>query len=170
MMKVPAIIAVFALTIPLVGGCTPSSAEYPSLSIRDFERAHGSFTAPDTSAVLTPAPLPEEKSARIAALREQLAAAHGRFMAEAPAARSAVRAAAGTSVGNDRWAAAQVALASLDSQRSQAAEVLADFDLLFVDTTLAFEQREDVAAAREDALAKLGVEDAILAELRGAID
>ena len=47
--------------------------------------------------------------------------------------------------------------------------MLADFDLLFADTTLAFEQREDVGKARNEAEARLREEDVILAELRGAI-
>ena len=169
-MKAPATLAIMVISAPLIVGCAQSSADYPSLAIRDFERVQGSFDAPDAQPVIAPAPLPEEKSARIAALRDQLGAAHSRFMAEAPSARSAVRAAAGTTVGDDRWGTAQVALASLDSQRSQAAEVLADFDLLFADTTLAFEQREDVGKARNEAEARLREEDAILAELRGAID
>ena len=44
--------------------------------------------------------------------------------------------------------------------------MLGDLDLMYVDTTLAFEAREEVAAARDRATAMLREEDAILARLR----
>ena len=165
-MKAPYLAFTFAAAAPLLAGCAASSADYPSLAIRDFERERGSLDAPEAAPSAEPTPLPQDKAARIAALTEQLRGAHARFMDEAPGARSAARAATGTAPGDDRWAQAQVALASLDSQRSQAAVALGDLDLMFTDATLAFEQRDAIAAAREEALVKLREQDAILAELR----
>lgn len=168
-MKWPVSFAITLSAAIALSGCAASKADYPTLSIRDFERQQGSFEAPEGSAALTPAPLPLEKMARVAALRQNIASAHQTFMGEVPSSRNAVRGAAGTSVGNDRWSAAQVALSSLESRRSLAAVVLSDLDLMFVDTTLAFEERDAVANAREYATLLIREEDEILAELRGAL-
>lgn len=168
-MKRPVARTLLALSAAMLSACAGSSADYPSLSIRDFERGQGSLEVPEGTADIRPSPLPADKIARIAALRTQIGDSHAKFMAEAPAARSAVRGAAGTSVGDDRWAGAQVALASLESQRSQSAVWLTDLDILFVDTTLEFEQREAVAEARDEATRLVRAEDEILAELRAAL-
>lgn len=169
-MKIPFNLFVLVFGASAISGCAASNSTYPSLSIRDFERGQGSFDAPRGSAPVEIAPLPQDKAARIVALLEQLRASHARFLSEAPGARSAVVAGAGSAVGEDRWAAAQIALASLDSERSQAAVALADLDLMIADTALAVERIEDVATAREEAVARLREQDAILAELRGALD
>lgn len=168
-MKIPPNLVLIALGAMAISGCAASNSKYPSLSIRDFERGQGSFDAPQGSAPIDIAPLPQDKAARIIALMDQLRSSHARFMAEAPGARNAVVAGAGSAAGDDRWAAAQVALASLDSERSQAAVALADLDLMFADTSLAVERIEEVASAREEAVARLREQDAILAELRGAL-
>ncbi|MCR2835123.1 hypothetical protein [Parerythrobacter lacustris] len=169
-MKIPSNLVALVLGATAISGCAASNSIYPSLSIRDFERGQGSFDAPQGSAPIEIAPLPQDKAARIVALLEQLQASHARFMSEAPVARNAVVSGAGSAAGEDRWAAAQVALASLDSERSQAAVALADLDLMVADTSLAVERVDDVVAAREVALARLREQDAILAELRGVLD
>jgi hypothetical protein len=169
-MKIPSNLVVLVLGASAISGCAASNSTYPSLSIRDFERGQGSFDAPRGSTPIAIAPLPQDKAARIVALLDQIQASHARFMSEAPGARSAVVSGAGSAVGDDRWAAAQVALASLDSERSQAAVALADLDLMYAETSLAVERIEDVANAREAALARLREQDAILAELRGTLD
>ena len=76
---------------------------------------------------------------------------------------------AGAEVSSDDWAAAQIAMADLDSLRSITAIALADLDLLYADATLAFEQRQILAQAREEVTGYLREEDATLAELRNTI-
>lgn len=168
-MKTPAKLCLSWLCALSVVGCAANSDKYPSLSIRDFEREQGSFDAPPPAAAIEILPLPQDKVARVAALLEQLRASHARFLGEASSARRTISAAAGTQPGDDRWAAAQVALASLDSERSQSAVVLAELDQMVVDATLAVEQRDGVVAAREDTLARLREQDAVLEEMRGVV-
>lgn len=160
------------LALPLLAlalsACAAGSDRYPSLAIRDAERVQGSF---EPDAAEAPAPLPAAPSAellaRLAQLREEAASAHREFLAAVPAA--ARLAAAAGAVGSDSWASAQVALADLDSARSKAAVPLGDLDVLFVDATLAAEQREAIAVTRAEVVGLIGEEDAVLARLRGLL-
>lgn len=88
-------------------------------------------------------------------------------MDAAPGTRRLVEAAAGTDVTNDRWASAQVALASLESARSQSAVPLGDLDLLHADAAIALEQRATIEETRAAVTGLIAQEDAILANLRG---
>ncbi|MGB3753586.1 MAG: hypothetical protein WA954_06780 [Parerythrobacter sp.] len=157
------------LMLSCLSGCAASTTDYPSLALRDFERSGAQFDAVAGLPDLVPAALPADTAAAIDALDARMAQASAAFASEVPAARRAVRSGAGSAITSDRRSAALVALASLDSQRSQAAVVLADLDLIYVDTTLAFEQRNRVAQVREKALQRVREQDAVLAELRGAL-
>ena len=160
------------LALPLLAlalsACASTSDRYPSLAIRDAERVQGTF---ETEAGEVPAPDPDPPSAdllaRLAELREAALAAHREFIAAVPLAERLVAAAGG--VGSDSWASAQVALASLDGARSEAAVPLGDLDVLFVDATLGAEQREPVAEVRSEVLQLIAEEDAALARLRGRL-
>ncbi len=158
-------LACFALA-----ACASAGGDYPSLAIRDAERVAGTFeVAASETETVAPAPVAANTLERLAQLREEAGSAHRTFMAAVPGARSAVSAARGAEVTENRWAAAQVALADLDSARSQAAIALGDLDLLYADATLAFTDREQISAARSDVVALVSEEDRILAELRGGI-
>ena len=50
-----------------------------------------------------------------------------------------------------------------------AAIALGSLDLLYVDATLSFEERDEVGAARAEVLAMIDEEDRILADLRGQL-
>ena len=153
------------LSAAILGGCASADGKYPSLAIRDAERVSGSFTVPD-------APKPDLLSAetldRVEQLRAEAVSAHQAFSDAVPAARAAVSRGRGAAVASKAWTDAEIALADLDSQRCRTAIVIADLDLLFVDTTLAFEQRARVAEARDAVLPLIREEDRILAELRNA--
>lgn len=159
-----------AATSLCLAGCASTGGDYPSLSIRDAERATGTFE-PDTggSAQTAPSPAPAGLGERLAQLTGTAGAAHADFLAAAPQAERLVNAGAGAAVASDRWAAAQVALADLDSARSRAAIPLGDLDLLYADATLAWQDREAIAAAREEVIGMVTEEDAILARLRNRI-
>lgn len=146
--------------------CAASSDRYPSLAIRDAERVEGTFE-PDAAATPAPAPAPPSADllARLAELRRDAASAHREFLAGVPAAERLAAAAGG--VGSDSWASAQVALSSLDGARSKAAVPLGHLDVLFIDATVAAEQREAIAEVREDVVRLIAEEDAVLARLRG---
>ncbi|MDN3645825.1 hypothetical protein QWY75_06370 [Pontixanthobacter aestiaquae] len=147
----------------ILGGCASSSKTYPSLAIRDAERVSGTFSVPET---IEPAPLSTQVIGQLGQIRADAAAAHQAFVAAAPGARGTVSAGTRAEVTSNAWAAAQIAMADLDSLRSVTAVALADLDLLFVDATLAFEQRQKVAEARDEVIAYLREEDATLADLR----
>ncbi|WP_209347251.1 hypothetical protein [Pontixanthobacter sp. CEM42] len=150
----------------ILSGCASSNKTYPSLAIRDAERVSGSFAVPEA---IEPAPLRAEIANQLGQISADASESHRAFMAAAPGARSAVTSGAGAEVTSDAWAAAQIAMADLDSLRSVTAVALADLDLLFVDSTLAFEQREAVAEVREEVIGYLREEDAALARLRNSI-
>ncbi|OZA93114.1 hypothetical protein U4960_07625 [Altererythrobacter sp. H2] len=147
--------------------CAGGSARYPSLEIRPAERAEGSFAvAGGGASTLTEAPMPEGTLARLGELEARARAAHSRFVARAPAAGSLVEAGRGADVSDNRWGAAQIALADLDGIRSETAVALGDLDLLYVDATLAFTERDAIGRTRAGIVALIAEEDRILAGLR----
>ena len=154
----------------LLAGCAGTARDYPSLSIRDAERVSGSFV-PDagTAGQTAPAPAPAGLDARLAQLLADARTAHGDFLTAAPQAERTVTAGAGAAIASDNWAAAQVALADLDSARSRAAISLGDLDLLYADATLAWQERAAITQVRDQVIALVAEEDAILARLRGRV-
>jgi hypothetical protein len=167
----------FAATLCLVtlAGCASTGDRYPSLAIREAEIREADRVAGEFAVVppAEPTPLPPiapETAGRLGQLRAQAATAHQKFLAAVPGTRSAVAAARGSGITDDRWASAQVALADLDSSRSEAAIALGDLDLLFADAALAQELRDEIVVARTEVTGLIAEEDRVLAELRGAID
>lgn len=155
------------LTAILLTACAGQKETYPSLAIRDVERVEGSFQ-PETASLepVAESPPSADLVERLAQLQNTAASAHRSFMAAAPETTRLVNAAAGTDVTSDRWAGAQVALAGLDSSRSQAAVPLGDLDLLHADAAIALEQRQAIQAARMAVIGLIAEEDAILSDLR----
>ena len=161
--------ACLAVTLAL-SACAADQGRYPSLARRPAERISGS------SAVVAPAPapalLPEiaaspELAARLGQLVGRIETVHQRFLARRPAAAARVSAAAGAAVASDSWSVATIALADLETTRSEAMIALADLDAMWVTARIAGEEAPALAAARDHAIALIGQEDAILAGLRG---
>lgn len=155
----------------LATGCA-SGSDYPSLALRPAERIHGSFSsvAPaadsptDSPPPVAPLPANAALSTRIDALVGEAQAAHTRFMAAAPRAQRLAATAGG--IGSDSWASAQVALADLESQRSQAAIALSTLDELHIDAVVANNQPAIISTAREAVISLIGQEDTLLSQLR----
>jgi hypothetical protein len=139
--------------IPLLAACATPQGEYPSLNIRPQERASGTLQPPPTPYVPPPTPAPVLD--RLEQLAADAAAAHQAFLAEAPAARSAVAAAGGAAEGSDGWARASVALAGLESARSKAMIALADLDRLMVDAAVEGRELERIVAVRDRVIAQV---------------
>ena len=163
--------ACLAVTLAL-SACAADQGRYPSLARRPAERISGS------SAVVAPAPapalLPEiaaspELAARLGQLVGRIETVHQRFLARRAAAAARVSAAAGAAVASDSWSVATIALADLESTRSEAMIALADLDAMWVTARIAGEEAPALAAARDHAIALIGQEDAILAGLRGSM-
>ena len=158
-------ILLLACALPAVVGCAAGDGRYPSLQMRPAERVAGSFEV--ASPPPSPAPLAEGTLGRLGELEAAAQAAHTRFIAQAPEARRLVLAGRGADVADNRWAAAQIALADLDGIRSETAVALGDVDLLFVDATLGNVERAAVERTREVIVGLVREEDRMLASLRG---
>ncbi len=150
----------------LLPGCASPQANYPSLAIRDAERVQ---VTPETIPPAQPAaqpPLSAELVQRIAQLQTSASNAHSTFLNAVQGTERLVDAAAGSDETSNRWASAQIALASLESLRSLAAVPLGDLDLLHADAALALDQRKIIEDARAAVVGMIAQEDAILAGLR----
>lgn len=154
----------------LIAGCASSGKTYPSLAIRDAERVSGAFSGSEApSANITAAPLSDSVAAQLPQLEAGARQAHRTFESAVPSARNLVARGRGSATASDNWARAQIALGDLDSLRSQTAVFLGDLDLLYVDATLAFEQREAVGKVRDIVISLVTEEDAELARLRAGL-
>lgn len=146
-----------------LAACAGSGDHYPSLAVRPAERVGGTFAV--TNPVPDPTPLDQPALSRIDTWLASARAIHARFVDRAASARPQVAAGRGSNPDDNRWALAQVALADLESIRSENAVMLGDIDLLFVDATLSNTERDQVAHARDAILALIQQEDRVLAEL-----
>ena len=168
----PALLAALAL-VPAIAACqTAPDGAYPSLAIRDVERAQGQLEPVPGDPIDVPpveVPLDGPLDQRLAALVEQGRSAHARFTEAAPRASRLASAASGSGVGSDAWASAQVALADLDSIRSMTAIALADLDILFIAASVEAKDTAALTAARQSLLALVREEDRTLADLRARI-
>lgn len=161
------LLAATALPV-LVAGCASDSSGYPSLARRDAERIAAIPPSPPPPPA---APLPPDGAvvARMDALVAQATAAHDRFRARRARAETLVAAAAGAPVASESWAVATVALADLESARSDAMVALADIDAADVATRIdgAPATATVVNAARDIVTGLVAEQDAVLARLRG---
>ena len=148
-----------------LSACASTSQNYPSLEIRDFERATGELGTPATeitdAASITPEALTELQS-----LEAQAAAAHQAFMAAAPSARQKVARAVGSTTTSNSWGDAQVALSDLDTKRSLTAIALGDLDLLYAEQAVALQANTEIATTRTRVIELIREQDVILAQLR----
>ncbi len=153
-----------ALALIAVSACqTPD--DYPSLARRPGELA---TPAPAPSAA--PAPVGDPALApRLAALAAESQAAHARFAAATPPARTAIAAARGSAVGSEAWARASTALVALESARGQTAGVLADLDSLYIAGQTEGREVSAVAPVRAEVEALLADEDKVLSALQGQL-
>lgn len=159
-------------TLPGLAACATSGDRYPSLAIRDVERAEGQFEPVASTPLAVPevavpagGPLPE----RLVALDASADIAHRAFLASAAVATRRANAAAGAAIGSAAWASAQVALADLDSARSQTAIVLADLDTLMVASAVQAQDVSAIEAVRQQVLTQITEEDDTLARLRAQL-
>lgn len=149
-----------------LSACTTASDAYPSLAIRDVERAAGTMQPAEPAAYVAPAP-PAAVLDRLDQLAAEAASAHRAFQAEAPRARTAVTAARGAGPGADSWAVAQVAVAGLESTRSRAMIALADLDRIYVDAAVEGLEITRIAAARDRVAAQVDEQNAAIEQMLG---
>ena len=153
-----------AIALPvLLAGCAAPTGEFPSLAIRDAERVSGTMEPPAPP----PAPPPPvlADAGGVDALLAAARAAHADFTAALPAARTRVSAGAGAAPGSDNWAAAQIALAELQSGRSRVSVPMADLDRMYVAALSEGLVPGAIGTAREEVDALLAAEDAAISAL-----
>jgi len=157
--------------IPLIAACG-STEGYPSLARRPAERISG--TAPVAAATESPVPTPAAPvdlslQSKLARLSQQARTAHERFGTTRTRAARLVASARGTAMASESWSVASVALAELESRRSDAMVALADLDTLYVQTKVDGGDSSAIAAVRDQVTAWVADEDAVLADLRGQL-
>ncbi len=165
-------LSLLALLATILGGCASTDTRYPSLAVRDVERAEGEFEPVETPPISVPpveTGLTGALEPRLAALVAQTQEAHRDFTAAVPTTTRLASAASGSAIGSDAWASAQVALADLDSARSQAAIALGDLDILFIAASVEGAERTAIVAARDQVIALVAEEDAVLERLRAQV-
>ena len=161
------------LALPLVlTACAADTSDYPSLARRAVERSlPATGTAPQASPPAPAAALPPgaDLSARLARLTEQAGKAHGAFDSRLGKAQRAVASGSGSARGSEGWALASVALADLESARSEAMIALADLDQLYAAARIDGTESKAIADARDRVMGWIGEEDRALAALRGQL-
>ncbi len=174
-------IRITALAAPLaalgLAACAADTASYPSLARRDAERITGSAeTVPPSPSAGIPATAPPPAdsglAARLSALTAAAQDAHARFGTRRAAAERLSGAARGGAAGGPAWSAAMVALADLESARSDGMIALADADQLYAAAKVSGDDPAAITAivaARDRMIALIAQEDKALATLRGRI-
>lgn len=143
----------------LLAGCAGSGDKYPSLAIRDAERAQGQFSpvAPDPEPV-RPVVSPADLDVLIARASES----HAEFVRAEGGARTLVEQALGQSIESNVRQRALVALADLATMRSETALPMADLDLLRAEAATTFAPTAEIDEARQTVQALLADEDGTL--------
>lgn len=160
--------ALAVLAIAPLAACATSD-DYPSLARRPIERVSGSAEAAPPMAEPAPAPISPEVSGRLAALVAKAQTSDAKFSAREAEARRRVGAARGAAVGSEAWSVAMVAVAALESARSDTMIALADLDAIYAADMVDAGAAAASSAARDQVIALVARQDAILAGLRGQL-
>jgi hypothetical protein len=130
MAKQPLPSLVPVISAALLGGCTATTVDHPSLAPRAVER----FTVAEPEAAPSPPPvaLPDDASRqeRAAVLAAQAQAADARFRAGLAEAEAAIGNGSGAAPGSEAWVQAQQALSRIETLREPVSRTLADLDAL----------------------------------------
>lgn len=171
----PALLVALMLPIlPAIAGCASPAGDYPSLAIREAERATGTMAVPASPPPPPPSPSPPSPpapamAAELAALADAAAQAHRAFLAAAPAATRTIEAARSAGTGSEPWARAQVALAGLTSARSRTMMPLADLDRLYVAAAVEGGALAPIAAIRDPVEAQVAEQSRIIERLSAVL-
>ncbi len=159
--------ALSSLAAVLLAGCAGSSDQYPSLAVRDAERAVGQFT-PASSAEVDAGEAPAASPQTLGKLRDavELArGAHQQFIAEQSDTRQLAQAAKGAGVESDLHSRALIAIAGLSALHSQTNLALSDLDQLEFIAGSTFAPVEDIKAAQTLVQLMIAEQDAVLDSL-----
>lgn len=154
-------------SIPLSACAT--KVDYPSLARRDAERITGTAQPAPQTPVLPPAPPPPDAqlSARLSHLVEQARAANGRFNGQRGQTERLVAQGAKSAMSSESWAVASIALAELESSRSETMIAMTTIDEIHAADALAHYNTPSgdgpaIAAARAQVTGWIEEQDALL--------
>jgi len=134
-----------ALLFTALAACTTAQGDYPSLALRDAERATGTMLPPRTYE----APAPTAATmASVETLVEQANKAYEAFGGKLDGVRAIALQARGAKIGSDAWASANVAIADLETERSRTMLPLSDIDRLTVAAATDGGKIEELEAAQ----------------------
>ena len=111
---------------------------------------------------------------RVQVIRDGGAFNRRRFLDRRPRAEQLASAASGAAIASEAWSVATVAIADLEAARSEAMVTLAELDALHAAHRVEHHSDDTadgtaILAARQQVLALVGDEDAVLATLRGKV-
>lgn len=152
----------------LIAGCAGSDDKYPSLAVRDVERAQGQFSpvASETAAPIRPVASAQDLDSLI----ERALNAHRRFSQAEISAAVIVGMGRDADIGSNRRQEAQLALANLIAIRSDTAVALADLDLLAAKAETTFAPIEEINIARSKVETLIAGQDGTIAGLSEVLD
>ena len=152
--------------------------KYPSLAQRPAERARAQAPAASPSPMAAEPVIPALR-AQLDALLDSARKAHKAFLARRADAERLVDAAQGAAVPSNAWAAANEALAELDTNRTDLAVAQARLEQIYIDDRLNHALVDGgadtmpvrpvataIATARDEVLELVGIEDTALDELK----
>nr|WP_298926683.1 hypothetical protein [uncultured Erythrobacter sp.] len=135
-----------ATTAMLLSACAGSSDKYPSLAIRDVERAQGQFTPVSSEPVAPIRPIASTED--LDALVARAVEADKKFSRSRIDAMILIGLGRDLTIDNNRRQDALVALADLMTIRSETAVALADLDRLTAEAATTFAPLDEIDAAR----------------------
>jgi len=154
-----------AITL-FLSGCAASSDKYPSLAIRDFEKAaQGSEGAPLPSATT----LSNSTESALQDARKVAARRHASFNSALPDVRSKVAAARRGGQTSNAWSIAQIAIADLTSYRSQTAIALGNIDAILAKASADLVDVSPHLPIQGEVTGMLEQQDRTLAQLRRSL-
>ncbi len=155
-----------AISVSALSACAADTANYPTLARRDAERIGPSPASSTEATPLPPMPSPEELG-RANSTLEAARAAHQIFLAHKPRTEQLVAAARGAPIASENWSVATIALASLESSRSDVMLALGYVDDEYARYRVSGSDNQEISRIREQLIGWVGEEDGVLANLRG---
>lgn len=162
--------AAIALTVSALSlaACASDAAEYPSLARRPVERVTGEAPVVTPTPIAT-TPADPALAGTLDSLVAQARAADRRFAERESRARSLVGAAGGAAVASEAWSVATIALADLESARSDAMIAMAQLDTLLASAKIETQETAAISAAHDTVGAIIARQDSIIANLHSRL-
>jgi hypothetical protein len=166
MMKLPTLYTFSVLLAFALGGCASADGRYPSLAVRDAERAQGTLDpSPPIEAEVVGT---TDMNALLAPL-DRAQEAHAKFAAQQDEVTALALASRGVGPEDDRRSRALVGLAALTSLRGQTALALADLDQLEIAAATEFKRTKEIRDLQATIRQLIAEQDTTLDSLTGML-